>query len=116
MKPRHLLALLATAVGAVAPVAAEPAKLLVKGGTFMTVKPGQEEPFVGYMTIGANGRILAVEAGAPPADLAAAATVDATGKFVIPGFISAHSHVGQSAFRGLAVNELLRGWGRIRNS
>ena len=95
---------------------AAPIKLLVKGGTFMTVKPGQEEPFNGYMTIGTDGRILAVEKGAPPADLTADQTVDATGKFVIPGFISAHSHVGQSAFRGLAVNELLRGWGRIRGS
>ena len=97
-----------------APTAA--VKLLVKGGTFMTIKPGQEEPFTGYMTIGADGRIIAVAPGEPPADLVADQTVDATGKFVIPGFVSAHSHVGQSAFRGLAVNELLRGWGRVRNS
>jgi 5-methylthioadenosine/S-adenosylhomocysteine deaminase len=91
-------------------------KLLVKGGTMMTVKPGEEEPFTGYLAIGADGKILTVGKGEPPADLKAAATVDATGKFIIPGFISAHSHVNQTAFRGLAVNELLRGWGRIRSS
>jgi cytosine/adenosine deaminase-related metal-dependent hydrolase len=35
---------------------------------------------------------------------------DAEGKFVMPGFVSAHSHVWQSAFRGLAANQFVRGW------
>ena len=92
------------------------AKLLVKNGTMLTIKPGEETPFIGYMTIGADGKISAVGHGAPPADLTATETIDATDKIIIPGFVSAHSHVSQSAFRGLAVNELLRGWGTIRNS
>jgi len=96
--------------------AAAPVKLLVTGGTLLTIKPGEETPFIGYLAIGADGKIAAIGAGAPPASLAAEATVDAAGKIVIPGFISAHSHVNQTAFRGLAVNELLRGWGRIRGS
>jgi 5-methylthioadenosine/S-adenosylhomocysteine deaminase len=79
-----------------------PAKLLVKGGTFLTMKPGEEDAFVGYMVIGADGRISEVGKGEPPVDLEVAETLDAAGKIIIPGFISAHSHIWQSAFRGLA--------------
>jgi len=112
-----LLVLLSLSALVALPAAqAASARLIVKGGTMLTVKPGEEEPFVGFMVIGADGKILEVGKGEPSAGLTADQTIDATGKIVIPGFISAHSHVGQSAFRGLAVNELLRGWGRIRNS
>lgn len=97
-------------------VLAAPAKLLIKGGTMLTVKPGEEEPFTGYMVIGADGKILAIGPGAPPADLTAAETVDASGKIIIPGFISAHSHIWQSAFRGLAPNEFVRNWVTITRS
>jgi 5-methylthioadenosine/S-adenosylhomocysteine deaminase len=85
-----------------APAAAAPAKLLVKGGTFLTMKPGEEDPFVGYMVIGADGKIAEVGKGEPPVALEAAETLDVAGKIIIPGFISAHSHIWQSAFRGLA--------------
>lgn len=84
--------------------------LLVTGGLLMTIAPGEEEPYEGYLAVDSTGKIAAIGAGAPPADLTAAETIDASGKFVIPGLISAHSHVYQSAYRGLAVNELLRGW------
>ena len=55
-----------------------------------------------------DGRITAIGAGAAPAGLSATSRYDATGKFVTPGFISAHSHVWQSAFRGLAADQLVR--------
>jgi 5-methylthioadenosine/S-adenosylhomocysteine deaminase len=109
-----LLGLIATA--GLPALQAASVKLLVTGGTMLTIKPGEEEPFSGYMAIGADGKIVAVGKGKPPAELTADQTIDATGKIIIPGFISAHSHVSQTAFRGMAVNELLRGWGRIRNS
>lgn len=106
---RALLAgLLCLASGGVA--FAAPVKLLVKGGTLLTIKPGEEEPYVGYLAIGADGKIAVIGKGEPPADLAATETIDATGKIVIPGFISAHSHIWQSAFRGLAPNEFVRNW------
>ncbi len=92
------------ALGCLLPLAARaaPAKLLVKGGTFLTMQPGQEDPFVGYMVIGADGKISEVGKGEPPVGLEATETVDVAGKIIIPGFISAHSHIWQSAFRGLA--------------
>ncbi len=91
--------------------AADPAKLLVKGGTFLTMKPGEEDPFVGYMVIGADGKISEIGKGEPPVGLEAAHTVDVAGKIIIPGFVSAHSHIWQSAFRGLAANAYVTGWG-----
>lgn len=97
---------LALAVGAFA----APAKLLVKNATILTVKPGNEAPFVGYLAIDTGGKISAIGEGAPPADLVASETLDGTDRIVIPGFISAHSHIWQSAFRGLAPNEFVRNW------
>ncbi len=86
------------------------AALVVKGGTFLTMKPGDEDPFVGYMVVGSDGKILEVGKGEPPVELEAVETLDAAGKIIIPGFISAHSHIWQSAFRGLAQNNWVRQW------
>jgi 5-methylthioadenosine/S-adenosylhomocysteine deaminase len=85
-------------------------RLLIKNGLLMTMAPSQEKPFVGYIAVGDDGKISAVGAGAPPATLMATTTYDAEGKFITPGFISAHSHIWQSAFRGLAANQYVRGW------
>jgi cytosine/adenosine deaminase-related metal-dependent hydrolase len=85
--------------------------LLIENGVLMTMAPGQEEPFVGYVAVGEDGRITAIGEGPAPSGLAARSRYDAAGKFVTPGFISAHSHVWQSAFRGLAADQLVReGW------
>jgi 5-methylthioadenosine/S-adenosylhomocysteine deaminase len=80
-------------------------KLLIVNGTNLTMKPGQTEPFVGYILVGNDGKIQAVGKGNPPAGTAARTTCDAKGKFVLPGFISAHSHLSESAFRGLATDQ-----------
>ncbi len=80
-------------------------KLLIVNGTELTMKAGQTEPFVGYILVGADGRIAAIGKGNPPAGMRAQTTYDAKGKFVLPGFISAHSHLSESAFRGLATDQ-----------
>jgi 5-methylthioadenosine/S-adenosylhomocysteine deaminase len=91
-------------------------KLLIVNGTNLTMKPGQTEPFVGYILVGSDGKIKAVGKGNPPSGTAAQTTYDAKGKFVLPGFISAHSHLSESAFRGLATDQYvyeypsLKGW------
>jgi cytosine/adenosine deaminase-related metal-dependent hydrolase len=51
-----------------------------------------------------------VAPGEPPAGLVAARTLDAGGKVVIPGFLSGHSHLWQSAFRGVAPTQLVLAW------
>jgi len=80
-------------------------KLLIVNGTNMTMKPGQTEPFVGYILVGNDGKIKAIGKGSPPPGTQAQTTYDAKGKFVLPGFISAHSHLSESAFRGLATDQ-----------
>jgi 5-methylthioadenosine/S-adenosylhomocysteine deaminase len=107
---RLLLAFLLTTGGT--SLVAAPA-LLVKNGVFFTMHPAQETPFIGYMVVDADGRISALAAGEAPAGTTAPETYDAAGKFVLPGFISAHSHIWQSAFRGLASDQYVRGWGDI---
>ncbi|MBE2215983.1 MAG: amidohydrolase family protein [Opitutaceae bacterium] len=108
MRIRTLLSALAGAAMA-ALLHGAPA-LLVRNGLLMTMEPGQETPFIGYMVVDDDGRISALGAGDPPTGAAAPRTVDATGRFVVPGFISAHSHIWQSAFRGLAADQYVRGW------
>lgn len=90
---------------------AEPA-LLVKNGLIFTEKPGETAPAIGYMTIGADGKIIAVAAGEAPKTLHAAKVVDATGKFVIPGFVSGHTHIYQSVIRGVGIDKTITGWAK----
>jgi cytosine/adenosine deaminase-related metal-dependent hydrolase len=84
--------------------------VLVKNGTVFSLKPGLDRPFEGYLLVGPDGRILQVGPGDPPAGVTAASVVDAAGKFVVPGFISAHTHVYQGVARGLGVDRTLFGW------
>lgn len=91
-------------------------KLLIINGTQLTMKRGQDQPFTGYVLIGNDGKIKAIGKGNPPANIKAQKTYDAKGKFVIPSFISAHSHLSESAFRGLATDQFvyeypsMKGW------
>ena len=109
--PSRLTALLLAAVFAVtAPAQSPQPKLLVRDALLFTMAPGQYKPFVGYLTVAPDGTILTVAPGNPPATLHAQQTLDAHGHWIIPGFISAHSHLWQAAFRGLAADSTLTGW------
>ncbi len=85
-------------------------KLVVRNARIMTMADGQKAPIAGYLAIGPEGTILAVAAGDPPASLHAVRTIDAHGDYMIPGFISAHSHIWQAAFRGLAEDKTTPPW------
>ncbi|MGC2620693.1 MAG: amidohydrolase family protein, partial [Acidobacteriaceae bacterium] len=85
-------------------------KLLVTHVRIFTMASGQKEPFDGYIVVADDGTLTAVHAGEPPAALHAAETWDGHGAWVIPGFISAHSHLWQAAYRGLAANSTLPAW------
>jgi 5-methylthioadenosine/S-adenosylhomocysteine deaminase len=86
------------------------AKLLVTNAYIFSMAPSQHEPFRGYLLVGTDGHLLAIAAGDPPANTKAAARWDAGGDWITPGFISAHSHLWQSAYRGLAADQTLTGW------
>ena len=70
----------------------------------------QREPFSGCLLVDKAGKITAVWTGDPPACADAEVVVDAAGAWVTPGFVSAHSHLWQSAYRGLAADQTLLGW------
>jgi len=100
-----LAALLATG-----PAPAAPAKLLVRNATVITLEADQPEPFRGYLLVGEDGRLTTVAAGDPAPGTTAAETVDAGGRVVMPGFLSGHSHLWQSAYRGIAANQWVMEW------
>ncbi|GGK48626.1 8-oxoguanine deaminase [Nocardia camponoti] len=76
-------------------------------GLFVPVHDGAE-PYRGYL-IAADGVVVDTGAGTP--DIPAQATVvDLAGKLVVPGFVSAHSHLWQSVFRGIADGCSTYGW------
>jgi len=87
-----------------------PAKLLVRNAKLFTMASGQKDVFLGYLVVGTDGKISTVAAGDPPAAIKAKETLDAHGHWVMPGFLSAHSHLWQAAFRGIAADQTLPGW------
>lgn len=84
--------------------------LLVKHARFFTMADGQRKPFTGYMLVSDDGRITEIKEGDPSADNHARQVFDAHGEWVIPGFISAHSHLWQAAYRGVAADKTLLSW------
>jgi cytosine/adenosine deaminase-related metal-dependent hydrolase len=101
--------LLAVSLVATSPARAEN-KLLVTNATIITFEDDQPAPFTGYLLVGENGRITAVAPGAVPEGVSAMTTYDAGGKIVMPGFLSGHSHLWQSAFRGIAADQWVTTW------
>lgn len=87
--------------------------LTVTNGLFLTMADG-DEPFTGWMSVGDDGRISGIGRGEPPAD-PGATVLNAAGKIIAPGFVSAHSHLHTSGLRGLAVGETLYPWVRANN-
>ena len=90
--------------------AQQSARLVVKNARLFTMAEGQKEVFTGYLVVDASGRLTAVAAGDPPPELRSEETWDAGGHWILPGFLSAHSHLWQAAFRGLAADKTLPGW------
>ncbi len=89
---------------------AAPVKLLVTNARLFTMAPQQRDPFTGYLAVAGDGTIVTVAKGDPPPDLKADQVLDAHGDWIIPGFISAHSHLWQAAYRGVAADKTLLDW------
>ena len=104
-----MLAVMSLLLAAVSP-AEETARLVVKNARLFTMAEGKKEVFTGYLVVDNEGKLTAVAAGEPPSGLRARETFDAHGHWIIPGFLSAHSHLWQAAFRGIAADQTLPGW------
>ena len=88
MTHRLFIALLLSA-GIALPGAAQEPDLALVGGSVLDVREGTMSR--GNVLIG-DGRILSVGAEPPPDGIE---VLDVTGKFVLPGFIDAHTHASQ---------------------
>ncbi|HEU4402625.1 MAG TPA: amidohydrolase family protein, partial [Candidatus Polarisedimenticolia bacterium] len=98
---RALLA--AAALGALSPLPAPAAAsetILIKGGTLLTVTKGTIEK--GDLLI-RDGRIAAIgrDLGSPPG----ARVIDATGRYVLPGIVDTHSHMGVYPWPEVPAND-----------
>ncbi|MYF76835.1 MAG: amidohydrolase family protein [Acidobacteria bacterium] len=85
----RLLALLALSAATALPAVAQEPDLALVGGSVLDVREGTMSR--GNVLVG-DGRILSVGAEMPPDGIE---TLDVTGKFVLPGFIDAHTHASQ---------------------
>jgi 5-methylthioadenosine/S-adenosylhomocysteine deaminase len=76
--------------------------LLVYGGTVLTMDDTMRVLSPGYVLVRGE-RISRVEEGHPPSHLLRGAghVVDASGQFVLPGLINAHTHLYQNFLKGL---------------
>jgi cytosine/adenosine deaminase-related metal-dependent hydrolase len=77
-------------------------KILLKGGTVLTVDPDIGDRTTGDVLI-EDDKIAAVEASID----ADAEVVDCTGRIVIPGFVDTHRHTWETAIRNSAPNATL---------
>lgn len=83
-------------------------KLVVRDALLITMADGLPDPYVGWFEVDDDGRIAAIGAGSYPGEVTQ--SVDAEGRIVAPGFVSAHSHLFTSGTRGLAPNSSLYAW------
>lgn len=69
-----------------------------------------QESFTADVLVSHNGEITYIGNEIDEEDMEADIVIDATGKWLIPGFISAHSHFWQSAFLGQASDKTVNEW------
>lgn len=85
------------------------ARLLIENALIFSPQVRQDGPFLGFMEVAGDGSISRLGHGKPP-PVHANQRIDAQGFWLLPGFVSAHSHLWQSGFSGIAPNQGLRGW------
>ncbi len=82
---------------------------LIENATILSLAHGDDEALQGYILFDEK-QILEIKKGGYKGDEKIDLRIDASNKLVIPGFISGHNHLWQSAFRGIAADKELWGW------
>ncbi len=87
------------------------ADVLIRGASILTLAEQEDGPFFGFVHIKGD-RIHEIGRGEPETAVLGSGVevVDADGQLVMPGFVSGHNHLWQSAFRGIAADQELYGW------
>jgi hypothetical protein len=75
-------------------------RILLKGGVVLTMDP-QVGHFANADVLIEDGKIREVR---PNIAVASAATIDATGRIIVPGFVDTHSHSYQGILRNILTN------------
>lgn len=92
---------------------------LYQGATILTLAEGAVVPLQpGYLLVSDEGTIAAIGSGNGLTDTAVVAAqrakafvaVNLEGRIVLPGFVSGHSHLWQSVFRGITPGAELSAW------
>ncbi|MFP4542121.1 MAG: S-adenosylhomocysteine deaminase, partial [Opitutales bacterium] len=91
-------------------VSPAPPRLVVENALILDAATPAFVPYYGHLVVDADGRIAAIGPGAAPVNPSPREHLDAAGRIVAPGFVSAHSHLFTSASRGLGMDESLYGW------
>ena len=117
MHPPRLL--LTSVTFALLSAAASSAATLYRGATILPLTAGHDAPISpGYLLVSDAGLIAALGPGDGATDPAVAqartapgfTAVEMAGKILMPGFVSGHSHLWQSAFRGITPSSELPAW------
>lgn len=87
----------------------EPVDTLILGPLVVTMDAGERILDAGAVAV-RDGEIVAVGTRADLEGCEAADTIDATGRLLMPGLVNAHTHLGDSLFRGLVEELPLEAW------
>src|SRR5450631_1540225 len=90
--------------------AKEKADLLITGGTVVTMDASRSILDDGAVAVKGDTVVAVGPRTELEAKYAAAQTIDATGRLVLPGFINGHTHVPMTLFRGLHDDVTLNDW------
>src|SRR6266849_5598 len=97
-----------------ASLSAQPKKekvdLIVTGGTVATMDGARAIYNVGAVVVKGDAIVAVGPRSELEARYAAAQTIDAKGKLVLPGFINGHTHVPMTLFRGIHDDVTLNDW------
>ncbi len=97
-----------------ASLSAQPKKekvdLIVTGGTVVTMDGARAIYNDGAVVVKGDAIVAVGPRSELEARYAAAQTIDATGKLVLPGFINGHTHVPMTLFRGIHDDVTLNDW------
>jgi len=101
----HLLSILVTSISL-------QAGTLFQNATIVTLAPEEVNASRAWMLVNDSGYIESIGQGDAPEAIRKTTdiSIDLAGRIIMPGFVSGHSHLWQSAFRGIAPDGELWPW------